>query len=88
MMCLPPWVVLCIGSLCSPLLLLSTPQKWQLGFVYCSADSLPQLHMHAVIFGPLEFLCFVARGDICSGANILQLLQQRVLRPRSQPVSN
>ena len=51
--CLPtPLMVLCAGIMCSTLLLLWVPQKWQFGFglLYLIAHNLSQLPVHAVIF--------------------------------------
>ena len=58
-----------------------------------------QLHIYMVIFSPLYFLHFVARGDICPGAGPAakaprcqallsqqdRLLRGMELRPRAQP---
>lgn len=58
-----PLAVLCAGGMRGSLLLLSAPQKWQLGFsvwggglvflFYLLAYNLPQLLMLAVILSPL-----------------------------------
>ena len=63
-----PYVVLCAGGMRGTLLVLLTPQKWQLGFLvflYLVAHNLPQLHMHAVIFSFFVFCCSRRRLSRC-----------------------
>ena len=56
----PALVVPCAGIMCSIVLSLLAPQKWQLDFgLFVSCHYLPQLLMHVVIFSPLEFLCIL-----------------------------
>ena len=81
-----PLVVLYAGATCSTLPWLPALQKLQLGFfvfLYLLVHNLPQLHIHAVIFSPLEFLCIVLLEETYAQ---VQALQQRVPRPRYQPV--
>ena len=51
-------------------------------FLYLIVHKLPQLHIHAVIFKPLQILCILLLGNICQ----VQILQQSVSGHRSQPV--
>lgn len=56
-----PLVVLCAGIMTSTLLLLPAALKspWVFGLFVSCFDYLPQLHMHAIIFNPLQFLCIL-----------------------------
>ena len=83
-----PLVVLRAGGMRRTLLLLPALQKWQLGVLvslYLVVHSLPQLHMHAVIFSLIRFLCILSLKETCVQG---QALQRRVPGPRSQPVSS
>ena len=64
-----------------PLFLLPVLQKWQVGFLVSLlsfAPNFPQLHMRAVIFSPLQFLCVLSVEERCVH---VQALQQRVQGP-------
>lgn len=52
-------------------------------FLYL-VHNLPQLHMHMVIFSPLQLLCILFLQETFAQ---VQTLQQRTLGPRSQPVA-
>ena len=56
-----PLVVRGEGSKYRTLLLLPASRRgsWFLAFLYCIVRNLPQLHMHAVIFSPVQFLCIL-----------------------------
>ena len=61
------------------------PQKWRvLVLLYLIVYNLPQLHIDAVSFSPLSFLCIVLLQRMFVQ---VQALQQRVSGPRSQAVS-
>ena len=65
----------------------SDPSEVAAGFLvslYHVVCNLPQLHMHAVIFSPLQFLCILLLKKTFVQ---VQTLQQSVPGPRSQPVS-
>ena len=61
------------------------PQKWRvLVFLYLIVHNLPQLHIDAVSFSPLSFLCIVL---LQRRFVQVQALHQRISGPRSQAVS-
>ena len=71
-------VVLCAGHMGSTLVLLQTPQKWQLGFwPLCILF----VNCHSYFLVPYSFFVSVAGGDVCSDAGIA------AKGPRSQPIS-
>lgn len=72
-------VLLCAGDMCG--LLLSDMALEFLVFV--SSHNLPQLHMHTVIFSPLQLLCILLPKEMFVQVQSLQPLQQMVLDPRS-----
>ena len=65
-------VVPCAGIMCSTLLSLLAPQKWQLGLFVSCCHNLPQPLMHVVIFSPLEFLCILFLKEIFVQMQALQ----------------
>ena len=81
-----PLMVLCAASMCSPLLQPLVLHKWQLVFLYIVHHNFPQLHMHTVIFSPLQFL-FINILLLEETSIQVQALQQRGPGPRFQLVS-
>ena len=84
-----PLVVLSAGGMRSTLLLLLTPYfcswlfrsgSWGFFFLVflCLVHNLPHLHMQAIIFSPLQFLCILLLEETFAQ---VQTLQQRVPGP-------
>ena len=69
-----PLVVLCAVCMHSTLLLLPTPQKWQLGFLvflYLLSRNCPSCTCTQLFLVPYSFFvfCCLRRGDVCPGAS-------------------
>ena len=81
-------MVLSAGGMCSTLLLLPAFQKWQLGFFFglflSFVQNLPQRHLDAVIFSPIQFLCILLLEERCVQ---VQHCSTAAEGPRSQTVS-
>lgn len=58
-----------------------------LSFLYLIVYNLPWLHMHVVIFSPLQFLCILLFKKMFVQVQALEPLQQSVPSPWSQAVS-